>query len=496
MLEYILDDFLQARVIHGDDSIGGMVICDSAEQAREMQRQFQRFMTPEAGHVVAEPANDGEYRLPRVAEGRAHYAQHPLTVALILHDEGDKQAREDQVKDYKKGQIDLLFVYNMLLTGFDAPRLKKLYFGRVIKDHNLLQALTRVNRRYHKFRYGYVVDFADIQAAFDRANKDYYDELSAELGDEMQHYSNLFKSADEIRADIEAIREALFDYALDDAELFSQQVGAIEDRQTLLAIVKALATARELYNLIRLGGQDELKSLLDFDKLRLLHIEARNALAALNLKQQLEQAHDTSGLLNQALEDVVFRFEKIGEAELKLADELKDILRRTRETLGGTQDPADPKWIALKQELERLFKAKKLSEVGQEEMQANIAELREIERKARALNNDNANLQARYRGDAKLMRVHKRLLESRRLGDSQTRLHAALAGIKQEVDDAVLGNHALLGNPAFFERQVMPIVVRNFRDTSPREPDAETRRLIQQLLVNEYLNESQGNLPF
>ena len=72
----------------------------------------------------------------------------------------------------------------------------------------------------------------------------------------------------------------------------------------------------------------------------MLHIEAQNALAALNLKQQIEQGHDTSSLLNQALEDVVFRFEKIGEAELKLADELKDILRRTRETLGGTQDPA------------------------------------------------------------------------------------------------------------------------------------------------------------
>jgi len=496
MLEYILDDFLQARVIHGDASIGGMVICDSAEQAREMYRQSQRLMKSNDRHVVADAANDEDSRLARVAEEHPRYDGARLTAALILHDEGDAQSRDEQVKAYKKGQIDFLFVYNMLLTGFDAPRLKKLYFGRVIKDHNLLQALTRVNRRYRKFRYGYVVDFADIQAAFDRANKDYYDELTAELGDEIQHYSNLFKNIDEIRADIEAIREALFHFSLDDAELFSQQVGRIEERQTLLAIVKALATARELYNLIRLGGHDELKDLLDFDKLRLLHTEAQNALAALNLKQQVEQAHDTSSLLNQALEDVVFRFEKIGEAELKLADELKDILRRTRETLGGTQDPADPKWIALKEELERLFKAKKLSEVGQEEMQANIAALSNIERRARALDYDNSNLQARYKGDAKLMRVHKRLLESRRIGDNQTRVHAALSGIKSEVDDAVLGNHALLGNPAFFERQVMPIVIRNFRNISPPEPDADTRRLIQQLLVSEYINESQGRLPF
>ena len=110
------------------------------------------------------------------------------------------------------------------------------------------------------------------------------------------------------------IRETLFEYSLDDAELFSQQVGQIGDIGKLRAIVKALGTARELYNLIRLGGHDELADLLDFRKLRLLHNEARNALAALNLKQEIENAQDTSGLLNQALEDVIFKFEKVGEA--------------------------------------------------------------------------------------------------------------------------------------------------------------------------------------
>lgn len=495
MLDYILRDFVQSRITFGDDSIGGMVICDSAEQARELHRQFQQLMQQEARPSVAEPANDAAYRQDRVAEDAAHYARQPLSAALILHDEGDKQSREDQVKAYKKGRIDLLFVYNMLLTGFDAPRLKKLYFGRVIKNHNLLQALTRVNRRYGQFRYGYVVDFADIQAEFDKANRDYYDELTAELGDEIEHYSQLFMSEAEIRASVEAIREALFAFSLDDAELFSQQVGQIHDRQQLLAIVKALTQARELYNLIRLGGHEQLAGVLDFRKLRQLHIEAQNALTALNLKHQLEHADDTTGLLNQALEDVIFKFEKIGEAELKLADELKDILRRTRETLASTQDPQDPAWISLKDELERLFKAKKLSEVSQQEMQANITALRDIEQHARALNQANANLAARYGGDGKLMRVHKRLLDSHRLGDNQTRLHAALVGIKRDMDGAVLGNRELLGNPAFFERSVMPIVMRHFQDKPP-EPDADTRRLIQRLLVGEYLGESQGRLPF
>lgn len=493
MLDYILNDFRDARVTHGDHSIGGMVICDSAEQARELYRQF--LATANEVIVVAEgAANDAEYSAKRVAASHPTYGR-PLTAALILHDEGNSTFRAEEVKAFKRGDIDLLFVYNMLLTGFDAPRLKKLYFGRIIKDHNLLQALTRVNRRYGKFRYGYVVDFADIQAEFDRANKDYYDELTAELGDEMQHYTNLFKSADEIRAEIEQVRQALFQYALDDAELFSQQVGAIQDHKQLLAIVKVLANARELYNLIRLSDQEELKALLDFNKLRQLHIEAQHALDALNLKRQMEQAQDTSSLLNQALEDVIFKFEKVGEAELKLADELKDILRRTREELGSTQDPGDPAWIKLKEELERLFKQKKLSEVSQEDMKANIGALTDIDRRAKSLNQSNSNLQAKYSGDAKLMRVHKRLLESHRVGSDQIQLHAALSGIKQEADHAVLGNRELLTNPAFFERQLMPSVISQFRRAQPPGPDAATCRLINQLLAHEYLNESQGRLP-
>jgi type I restriction enzyme R subunit len=105
--------------------------------------------------------------------------------------------------------------------------------------------------------------------------------------------------------------------------------------------------------------------------------------------------------------------------------------------------------------------------VSQQEMQANISALREIEHRARELNHADNNLASRYGGDAKLMRVHKRLLETHRLDSNQTRLHAALSGIKRDVDGAVLGNHALLGNPAFFERSVMPIVMRRHPAADP-----------------------------
>lgn len=125
------------------------------------------------------------------------------------------------MEDFKAGEIDLLFVYNMLLTGFDSNRLKKLYMARLVKDHNLLQTLTRVNRPYKKFRYGYVVDFADISEEFKKTNKAYFDELQQELGDEMQNYSNMFKSREEIEEDIREIKDKLFVTAHD---FFEKQV--------------------------------------------------------------------------------------------------------------------------------------------------------------------------------------------------------------------------------------------------------------------------------
>ena len=88
-----------------------------------------------------------------------------------------------------------------------------------------------------------MVDFADIRKEFDATNKAYFDELQAELGDEMEHYSHLFKSSEEIAQEIEKIKDILFRFDIENAEVFSQQISQIQDRATVLAIKKALADA-------------------------------------------------------------------------------------------------------------------------------------------------------------------------------------------------------------------------------------------------------------
>jgi type I restriction enzyme R subunit len=501
MLDYIIDDFEKSRGALNDASIGGMVICDSAEQAKKMFEIFQARLKPPLVSLHGAISTNADELLPLAADSarpryvtRQKEANKVKSGALILHDIGSKQERKEWVEDFKAGKIDLLFVFNMLLTGFDAHRLKKLYLGRVIRKHNLLQALTRVNRPYQDFRYGYVVDFADISKEFEETNQRYLQELNDELGDELEHYSHLFKSAEEIQGEIEQIRDILFSFNTENGEEFSRQISQIQDRAVVLALKKALADARSLYNLIRLQGEYTFLDQLDFEKLNQLYRETSNHLDLLNLKESLESSADTTGLLNVALEEVLFKFIKIGEEELVLADKLKNTLRRTREDMSDNFDQQDPRFITLKEELERLFKKKKLNEVTQEEMTANIGALNAIHEQVKELNRQNNRLRAKYQGDAKYTRIHKRLLERGTLSETERSLCEALSGVKQQADDQVLQNTQLLANEAFFERMMMPLVIGEFQTQRKIKLNPDASRAINQLVVTEYRTEfASGN---
>jgi type I restriction enzyme R subunit len=470
MLKYIVEDFEKSRKTFADGGIGAMVVCDSADQAKEMFDIFEKKYAKQDKNDDFQVTNAG----------------------LILHDIGDKSQRKDWVEEFKEGNIDILFVFNMLLTGFDAPRLKKLYLGRVIKKHNLLQTLTRVNRTYKEFQYGYVVDFADITKEFEATNIAYFDELQSELGSEIEHYSNLFKSIDEIKEEIEEIKDVLFDFDIDNAELFSQQISQIQDIKQMQEIKKVLSNAKSLYNLIRLYGHYDLLEKLDFNKLSKLYTEATNHLNLLNLKNNLESQGDTTNLLNVALEDIIFMFTKIGEKELLLADKLKSTLRKTREALGSNFDQKDPKFITLKEELERLFKKKNLNEISQDEMNENIGSLNEIYEKVKELNRKNNLIKEKYNNDEKYARTHKRIVQRGDMSIKERQLHEALMAIKEKADDEVLKNMKVLDNEDYFDRGMLKLVVTEFKNSVNTPLKPELLKYINTLVVKEYINEFNG----
>ncbi|MGR9052423.1 MAG: type I restriction enzyme subunit R domain-containing protein, partial [Gammaproteobacteria bacterium] len=87
---------------------------------------------------------------------------------------------EEFEKDVKKrfinepGQMRLLIVVDKLLTGFDAPSATYLYIDKQMADHNLFQAICRVNRLDGDDKeYGYIVDYKDLFRSLDKAIIDY-----------------------------------------------------------------------------------------------------------------------------------------------------------------------------------------------------------------------------------------------------------------------------------------------------------------------------------
>ena len=77
--------------------LGGMVICETSEQARKLFAYFDEVQT----------------ELNKTSSNQSCFK-----VGLILHDSDDKETRKQIIKDFKKNMtIDILIVYNMLLTG-------------------------------------------------------------------------------------------------------------------------------------------------------------------------------------------------------------------------------------------------------------------------------------------------------------------------------------------------------------------------------------------
>lgn len=456
LVEYIVEDFKHSRIALGDSTIGGMIVCDSSSQAVKIEEELDKY--PE------------------------------LTHELILCDVEDKETRRGYQEDFKKGKIDLLVVYNMLLTGFDAPRLKKQYLGRVIREHNLLQTLTRVNRPYKTFRYGYVVDFADIRNEFDKTNKAYFEELQSELGDEFEKYRNIFKSQEEIEQNLKSIQDKLFLYATDNAELFSQQITALDDKSELLSLRQALDTYKELLNIMKLFGYDELAKKFSMERLHAMLTEVNNRISIINLKQNMQKSEDMTELLNTALDQVEFHFRKVSESEMVIADQFQDILEKTRRELERSLDPKDPEYVSLLDELKRIFKKKNIEELTADEMKEHIQDLERIRKAAAQQNLRDQMLCSKYGNDAKYMRTHKRLKVSPPPIGADSVIFDVLMGVKAAVDQKVLKNQRMMDNHAFFSQEIMPSIIQSCRKSGVK-PTLDQVKFIDQCISTEYFAE-------
>ena len=415
--------------------------------------------------------------------------EYDLTKALILYNEDDKKTRSEEVDDFKKGKIDLLVVQNMLLTGFDAPRLKKIYLGRVIKAHNLLQTLTRVNRPYKNFKYGFVVDFADIRDEFDRTNAAYFNELQQQLGEDFGTYSNIFLSQEEIEKNIKEIENKLFEYDSDNLEVFSQQINELE-KKNLIDIKKTMISYKDLYNVIKAFGYTELLGRIKIDRVSKMIHEVDRRIDIINLTNK--ENKDTASMLNVALADVDFNFRKISEEELVIADKYKQKFDEVRKEFLLNIDKDDYKYVSLFREYNNLFTSTNFEDLTTDDMNNNTIKLDDLMKRIHALNESNSRLLVKYLGDEKYVKIHKRVME-KLPNFNQVDLHEILIKLKNQIDDILLRKFDIMDTESYFKQTITPMTIDEFEEHNVPIVIDEIQ-FFTEVIVETYLAERSINL--
>ena len=498
LLRYIITDLKQFRMVRGDDTLGGMIICETSEQARKLFTYFDEV----------------QQELNRDASKQTHFK-----ASLILYDSDDKETQKQIInKDFKKNMtVDILIVYNMLLTGFDAPRLKRLYLGRKLRDHNLLQAITRVNRPYKDNRYGFVIDFVDIKKNFDETNEAYLRELNRfndpnEVGEGnvTDTFTQVIEDKDELVRQMREVRQVLFNYSIDNVEEFSSEIATIEDKQDLIELKKVLISARDCCNIVRTFGDDELKE--TFAKLEITRLpdmirEVQRHIDAINQKEAFDSDDSTKMLVNEAMQDITFSFGKIGEEEMKLVageTELNEKWQKTIRAFTQNDDQEDPEFVTLREAFMQRFREHGFMVNTIDEFNAHSKALDEVLKKLNELQKRNRALMHKYNDDAKFARVHKRIREEnvRRkkegkepiISEFDESIMDVLRSIKADVDQKVYDRNDILKKDAYFEQTVMSQVKLGM-DNLALKSTREDRAFIQTRIANQYLNQYNATYP-
>ena len=460
--EYIVKDFLNSRLIYKDgENIGGMIVCDSSQQARNIFKELN------------------------------NYSQ--LTKALILHDEDDTDYRKQEVEDFKSGKIDILVVYKMLLTGFDSPRLKKIYLNRIIKAHNLLQTLTRVNRPYKSFRFGYVVDFADIKDEFDKTNEVYFKELQAELGEDFEHYKSIFLSQEEIEDALEDINKRLVQFDTDNLEIFTSEINELSKKE-LFDIKNLITKYKELFNVVRsFNFSDQyikMTKTLPIDRVNKMIREVDRRIKTINLTQNANE--ENINILNVVFQDIEFNFKKISSEELNVSDSYKKVLDEVREEFVSNIDKDDMEYIDLYNSFKNYIISSNIEDISASEMKKNIEELNRLKDKIHSLNAKNTRYLNKYLDDEKYVKIHKRVLD--KISDfNEIKLFEILLNLKEVIDNTILQQEQIINNESYFKSTVMQDVVEVF-DESGENYQISTVDYFAVLIVEMYLLERRFSL--
>jgi type I restriction enzyme R subunit len=214
VLDIVMDMEKKERLQNGRGN--AMLVSDSIYNACRYFELFQNAglknaaivtsFVPNAADIKGEGDNYTEklQRFDIYRKMLASYFNEDPETAINKVEQFETEVKKKFVEE--PAQMKLLIVVNKLLTGFDAPSATYLYIDKKLRDHNLFQAVCRVNRLDGDDKdYGYIIDYMDLFKSLEQAFNDYTTEAFS--GYEKDDIEGLLK--DRLQKGKERLDEAL-----------------------------------------------------------------------------------------------------------------------------------------------------------------------------------------------------------------------------------------------------------------------------------------------
>ncbi|WP_259459224.1 DEAD/DEAH box helicase family protein [Helicobacter pylori] len=480
MLYYIIKDLLNFRRANNDENLKAMVVCFSSKQAELANLLFNEVQE----RVLQENPN------LRILK--------KLQSGLILHDE---QEVKEKIYSFKHEYTDIVFVFNMLLTGFDLPSLKHLYIHRELKDHNLLQALARVNRSYNNMSFGYLIDFVGIQENFDKTTDDYLKELNRFNQSGAHSDSNIkdiFADRETLEKDIKNAYDDLFNYPIDDVEAMTSAIVSISAMNELLKVSHAINTLKINYNLIRTSSDEKILSLkekIDIEKIHKISSMLSKKAKQLHALKNINEPKNPNDLI--ILEDLIalldfkIEFKESKELHFKEREEISAKYKQAKEMLEKIPDKQDKEIQKFYKDFSKLLQTPATSQNFEEishSYDAIISQLKQHKEQT-------TNLLNKYDNDRAYVITHKRLHNRLMEENISKGIFTLLSALKKAIDERIFKRQEILNE----EDTLKTAIKAELRDAFNKNPSLKDLKketeFIAQTLFNELTqNHHQGNL--
>ncbi len=393
---FIEKDFVNFRLQNSDNTIGGMIVCRTNPQARKVHEWFEQNSKITTGLVITDQNNPTQYQINK----------------------------NNQI-DFRDTFVpDMLVVNFMLTTGYDVKRLKKMYLLRGPHAQSLLQTISRVNRPYKSpngkiYKYGYIVDFVDIEKEYDNTIEAYIKELEADMNENGENEGSLAG----LVIDKEDINKKYHKYAnelediisTENPERFSRQL-SLYNKETLLKIRRLLNGIKECETEFILSRALDYAKQIDAEKNRKLIRAVQDKIDFINLSTRTFDM--MSVISNDEVVEILYEFIKTKILILDLGRFTPDnpvyqrferTVREIQREIKNNKNKEDIKVVKLDQLLQEIFSKLSISDLS--DLDAITDELLEALKQARDINDENDRLAQIYGGNYAFVKTYQDAVE-------------------------------------------------------------------------------------